>query len=179
MRTLALISCAAVVAASALAGLADAAEPNVGTLSVERGKGVVMLDLRGSILGRLANGTLRVTDHTPGDRYGALVVGRKLTEERVGPRTVLYRGQGLRFRMLGGGYRVVARGTGIDVSAVGRGVVMLDGEPKIPGEDTGVYSLDGADCGLEPQLCAPLPTEPERFVLGSSTDERSPRIGGS
>lgn len=169
MRKLAIISCAFAAALAALAGLAGAAEPNVGVLSVERGKGVVMLDLRGSVLGRLTSGTLRVTDHTPGDRYVPLVVGRKLVQERVGPRTVLYRGQGMRFRMLGGGYRIVARGTGIDVSAVGRGVVMLDGEPKVPGEDTGVYSLDGADCELEPQLCAPLPTEPERFVLGPST----------
>lgn len=135
-----------------------------------------MLDLRGNVLGRLANGTLRVTDHTPGDRYAAYVVGRKLTQTRVGPRTVLYRGQGLRFRMLGGGYRVVVRGSGIDVEAVGRGIVMLDGDPKTDGEDTGVYSLDGADCGVEPQLCAPLPTESERFVLGPITEERSPRV---
>ena len=179
MRKLAVITCAIVAASAVLAGVAGAAEPTVGTLSVERGKGVVMLDLRGNVLGRLANGTLRVTDQTPNDRYAAYVVGRKLTQTRLGPRTVLYRGQGLRFRMLGGGYRVVIRGAGIDVEAVGRGVVMLDGDPKFVGEDTGVYSLDGADCGLEPQLCAPLPMEPERFVLGSSTDERSPRIGAS
>jgi len=176
MRTLALISCASAVALTALAGLAGAAEPSVGTLSVERGKGVVMLDLRGNVLGRLTSGTLRVTDNTPGDRYAAYVVGRKLTQVRTGPRTVLYRGQGLRFRMLGGGYRVVVRGTGIDVEAVGRGVVLLDGEPRIEGEDVGVYSLDGADCGVEPQLCSPLPAEPERFILGPTTDERSPRV---
>ncbi len=72
-----------------------------------------MIDLRGSVLGRLTTGTLRVTDQTPNDRYAALVVGRKVTQERLGPRTVLYRGQGLRFRMLGGGYRMVARGSGI------------------------------------------------------------------
>jgi len=174
MRKLAPMTCS-IAAAAAIAGFAGAAEPNVGALSVEQGKGVVMLDLRGSVLGRLTNGTLRVTDHTPGDRYAALVVGRKLTQERLGPRTVLYRGYGLRFRMLGGGYRIVVRGNGIAVSAVGRGVVMLDGDPKVPGEDTGVYSLDGVDCGIEPELCAPLPEEPERFVLGPDTDERSPR----
>ena len=76
-----------------------------------------------------------MTDHTPNDRYSALVVGRKVTQERLGPRTVLYRGQGLRFRMLGGGYRVVARGSGITVSAVGRGVVMLDAEPRFAGDE--------------------------------------------
>ena len=124
--------------------------PTAGTLSVERGKGVVMIELRGSVLGRLSNGTLRVTDQTPNDRYAAVVVGRKLTQERIGPRTILYRGQGLRFRMLGGGYRMVARGSGITVSAVGRGIVVLDAEPKYFGDDTGVYSLDGVDCSVEP-----------------------------
>jgi len=175
VRKLVIISCTLAAALAALAGHAAAAEPD-GVLSVERGKGVVMLDLRGSVLGRLTSGTLRVTDHTPGDRYVALVVGRKVVQERLGPRTVLYRGQGLRYRMLGGGYRIVVRGNGIDVSAVGRGVVMLDGEPRVPAEDTGVYSLDGADCELEPQLCTPVPIEPERFVLGPKIDERSPRV---
>ena len=178
MRTLALITFASGAAFAALAGFAGAAEPNVGVLSVERGKGVVMIELRGNILGRLTSGTLRVTDNTPGDRYAAYVVGRKLTQTRVGPRTVLYRGLGLRFRMLGGGYRVMIRGTGIDVEAVGRGVVTLDGEPSVRGEDIGVYSLDGADCEVEPHLCAALPIEPERFVLGTP-DERTPRVVAS
>ena len=176
MRTLALIMCASIAAFAATVGLAAAAEPNVGTLSVERGKGTVMLDLRGNILGRLTSGTLRVTDLTPGDRYAAHVVGRRLTQVRTGANTVFYRGQGLRFRMLGGGYRVVVRGVGIDVEAVGRGVVTLDGDPRIDGDDVGVYSLDGADCGLEPQLCSPLPTDPERLPLGPTSDERTPRV---
>lgn len=165
MRKLILILCT-LAAFVAVAATASAAEPDAGTLSVERGKGVVMVDLRGSLLGRLTTGSLRVTDHTPNDRYAALVVGRKVTQERLGPRTVLYRGQGLRFRMLGGGYRVVARGSGISVSAVGRGVVMLHAEPKFAGDDAGVYSFEeGVDCSLEPTLCTPLPTEPERFTL--------------
>jgi hypothetical protein len=167
MRMLALLACST-VACAALLGVASAAGPDGGALSVERGKGVVMLDLRGSILGRLSKGSLRVTDQTPADRYAALVVGRKVTQERIGPRTVVYRGQWLRFRMLGGGYRVVVRGSGIDISAVGKGVAVLDGEPAFAGDDAGVYSLDGVDCGLEPEVCLPLPLEPERFTLGAA-----------
>ena len=166
----ALFSCA--LALALLASTAWGAEPSAGTLSVERGKGLVMVDLRGSLLGRLVTGTLRVTDTTPNDRYSARVDGRKVTQERLGPRTVLYRGQGLRFRMLGGGYRVVARGSGISVSAVGRGVVLLAAEPKFLGDDVGVYSLDGVDCSLEPALCTPLPTEPARFTLEAPEPER-------
>ncbi|MGH3064918.1 MAG: hypothetical protein ACRDOF_01325 [Gaiellaceae bacterium] len=174
MRTRALISAASAAAFLALTGFAGAAEPSVGVLSVERGKGVVMIDIRGNVLGRLTSGTLRVTDSTPGDRYAPYVVGRKLAQTRIGAHTVLYRGLGLRFRMLGGAHRVVIRGTGIDVEAVGRGVVTLDGDPRVPGEDIGVYSLDGAVCEVEPQRCAPLPVDPERFVLGTP-DEKSPR----
>ena len=171
MRKLIVVRCSFAALVS-VASVAWASEPTAGTLSVEHGKGVVMVDLRGSLLGRLGVGSLRVTDQTPNDRYAALVVGRKMTQERLGPRTVIYRGQGLRFRMVGGGYRVVVRGSGISVSAVGRGVVMLDAEPRFPGDDAGVYSLDGVDCGLEPTLCTALPTEPERFPLEPSETER-------
>jgi hypothetical protein len=171
MRMLALIACP-FAAFAVWAGIAFAAQPEGGALSVERGKGVVMLDLRGSILGRLSSGSLRVTDLTPADRWAALVAGRKVTQERVGPRTVVYRGQGLRFRMLGGGYRVVVRGSGIDLSAVGKGVAVLDGEPRFAGDDVGVYSLDGVDCGVEPEPCLPLPLEPERFVLSAPIEGR-------
>ncbi|HXG75925.1 MAG TPA: hypothetical protein VNJ53_05095 [Gaiellaceae bacterium] len=171
MRTLVFL-CALALGA-ALAGSATAQEPPNGLLSVEGGRGVVALELRGSVLGRLGAGVLRVTDLTPRDRFGAFVVGRKLEEERIGPRTVVYRGQGLRFRMLGGGYRIVVRGSGISLSVVGRGAVVLDGEPRLLGEDVGVYSLDGADCGLEPERCAPLPDLPQRFQLGLRPEEGS------
>jgi hypothetical protein len=163
MRKLVLLVCSFIVLAAA--SLAWAAEPTSGTLSVERGRGVVMIDLRGSVLGRLTSGTLRVTDQTPNDRFSPLVAGKKLTWERIGPRTVLYRGQGLRFRLVGGGYRMVARGTGITVSAVGRGNAMLDAEPRWPGDDVGIYSRDGADCSTEPTTCLALPVDPERFAL--------------
>jgi hypothetical protein len=170
MRALVLFACAA-LSAVALAASAAAAEPDTGVLSVERGKGMVAIDIRGSVLGRLGTGTLRVTDLTPRDRFTPSVMGRKLSAARIGPRTILYRGQALRFRMLGGGYRIVVRGSGVSVSAVGRGAVVLDGDPRVPGEDVGVFSLDdGVDCGTTPDSCAPLPSEPQRFVLGAGED---------
>ena len=177
MRKLVVLLCSLTVVPVA-SSFAWAAQPTSGTLSVERGKGVVMIDLRGSVLGLLTTGSLRVTDQTPNDRYTPLVAGKKLTWERIGPRTVVYRGQGLRFRLVGGGYRLVARGSGITVSAVGRGNVMLDGEPRWPGDDVGIYSRDGAGCGLEPQSCLPLPVDPERFALEPPPTEPPPG-GGS
>jgi hypothetical protein len=165
MRKLVLLACSIAVAAAVGASSSGADVP--GSLSVDQGRGVVTLDLRGVVLGRLGNGSLRVTDVTPRDPFGEIVTGRNLlAEERVGPRTVIYRGQGLRFRMLGGRYRVRLAGTGIDVSAVGRGVVALDGERK-GDESTGLYSVTGADCEVEPALCTPLPDEREQFTLGT------------
>jgi hypothetical protein len=174
MRTLSLLACAA-LAAAALTAVAGASGPTAGSLSLERGRGVVTLDLRGVVLGRLTAGSLRVVDTTPRDRHTPLVMGRRVTEERIGPRTVLYRGQGLRFRMLGGGYRITIRANGISLSVVGRGTATLDGEPRFAGDSTGVYSFeDGVDCGFEPELCTALPEEAQRFLL-----EPEPVPGGS
>ena len=167
MRTLALLACS-LVGAAALAGGARAVDPETGTLSVARGKGVVVLEVRGNILGRLAGGVLTVTDLTPRDKYTATVVARKMKDARpVGPRTIRYRGVGIRFRMLGGGYRVQIRGTGIALSAVGRGFVTLDAERVSVFDDAGVYSLDGVDCSADPTSCTPLPDDPERYALGA------------
>jgi hypothetical protein len=151
----------------AVVGVARAAEPTSGTLSVENGRGVVVLELRGSMLGRLGTGVLRVTDLTPHDRYVATVVGRKLTQQRLGPRTIVYRGQGLRFRMLGGSYRILVRGNGISLSGVGWGWVSLDAQPRFLGDDVGVYSIDGVDCSTEPLSCESLPDDPLRIKLGT------------
>lgn len=166
MRKLLLLACSVAVAA-VLAVAAGAADPPTGVLSVDQGRGVVTLDVRGVVLGRLAAGSVRVTDHTPRDPFTELVRG-KYVEERTGPRTVVYRGAGLRFRMVGGRYRIVIRGTGIAVSANARGVVTLDGDRKTADELTGLYSVTGADCSLEPTLCIALPDEPQRFTLGET-----------
>ena len=167
MRTLALLACT-LVGAAALAGSARALDPENGTLSVARGKGVITLEVRGNIIGRLGNGVLVVTDLTPRDRYSATVVARKMKDARpIGLRTMRYRGQGIRFRMLGGGYRVIVKGTGIALSAVGHGFVTLDGDRLTALDDAGVYSLDGVDCTIDSASCSPLPDDPERYSLGT------------
>jgi hypothetical protein len=166
VRKLALLACAAIVAAS-LAGLAGAAAPTPGTLGVEQGKGTVTLELKGSILGVLTNGSVRVTDLTPRDRFVPYVFGRRLSITRTGPRTILYRGKSLRYRMLGGSTRVVVKGNGVSLSASGRGYTILDGEPRFPDEDVGHYSLEGIDCSLEVTLCVPLPDVAERHLIGT------------
>jgi hypothetical protein len=172
MRTLVALACAA-LSLSAVVATAGAAEPDAGTLSVERGRGVMTLDVRGLVLGRLANGSITVTDRTPNDPYVANVSGRRIiVQRRLSPTKVFIRGAGLRFRMLGGSYKIVIRGAGIAVSAVGRGAAQLDGEPRFPGDDVGIYSVqDDADCGSEPLNCLPIPDEPIRIKLEPTPSE--------
>jgi hypothetical protein len=166
VRRLALLACAVTVAAS-LAGLAGAAAAAPGTLAVEQGKGTVTVEIRGSILGVLTNGSVRVTDLTPRDRFVPHVFGRRLSITRVGPRTILYKGKSLRYRMLGGSTRVVVKGSGISLSASGRGYTILDGDRRFPDEVTGYYSLEGIDCSADVTLCVPLPDLPERHTIGT------------
>lgn len=161
-----------------LVAAARGADPELGSLSVERGRGLITLDVRGSVLGRLALGSITVTDRTPNDPYLASVTGKRIViQRRLTPTKVFIRGQGLRFRMVGGSYKIVIRGSGVSLSAVGRGQVWLDGEPRYPGDDTGVYSIVGIDCGEEPESCDIVPDEAVRERLGKNQEEDPSRTG--
>lgn len=166
MRALILFVCA-IVATVAVAASAAGAVRDSGQLSLERGRGSAALELRGVVLGRLTSGTLRVTDLTPRDRFVPTVSGRRVTADRLGPKTTIYRGVGIRFKVLGGRYRLVLRGAGMSVSAVGVGQVVLEGDPRWIGDDVGVFSLDGIDCVMASELCLPVPTEATRYELRS------------
>ena len=172
MRTLVLFACLLVVAlvvGTAAATGARGVEPTNGTLSVQGGRGLVVLEMRGSILGRLGSGAVTVTDLTPRDPYTATVAGKKVKTLHLAPRTDRHRGVALRFRMVGGSWRVTVRGSGIALSAVGRGAVSLQGERLNPFDDAGVYSLDGTDCSTQQASCTPLPDVLERFALGAQS----------
>jgi len=177
MRKAVWLACLAVVVAAS-AGVARASEPTTGTLSIEGGKGAFTLEVRGSMLGTLTLGSIVAVDRTPSDPYGAIVTGRRLAaQRRLGPAKVMYRGQGLRFRMVGGSYRVVIRGVGLALSAVGRGTFSLDGEPPVLGGDMGVYALNGADCSSDPASCTPIPDDPVRLKLQGAPENEPPRSG--
>jgi hypothetical protein len=177
VRRLILLACAVVLSA-ALVGAARGAD-EAGSLSVERGRGIVTLEVRGNVLGRLTNGTITVTDRTPNDPYIANITGKRLVVQRRLSATKVYvRGQGLRFRMLGGSYRIVIRGNGVSLTAIGRGSVSIDGEPRFVGDDLGVYSIEAdVDCSMEPLNCTPVPDEPIRLKLAKVPAEE-PSVKG-
>ena len=96
-----------------------------GTLSIREGRGVVQLDARGSMTGRV-NGRLTITDTKPFDSKRPLVYGAKKTIYR-NARTTVYQGKSLRFRLGGGRFVIRMDGKAIFLSAIAHGTGMLDG----------------------------------------------------
>jgi len=139
-----------------------------GTLSVEDGQGRVTLQARGGVIGRLERGSVIIHDLSPEDAYDPYVVGYDQLR-LVGEDGIRYGGVGLRFRLIGGKYRIVIEGRGIDLSVVAKGSgSIVAGQPG----DPGVYSLDGADCRNVRASCKPLPEVVRRFQLGAERGER-------
>jgi hypothetical protein len=132
-----------------------------GRLSVSEARGLVSVQGRGALIGRVDSGRVTVTDLSPIDASDPLVFGCDIEEFR-GTATVC-RGDNLRFRLIGGSWRVVITGRGIDVSAVARGQVKLDGE----GLWTGLYSTSGVDCRRADAACELVPDELTTLLLGS------------
>ena len=143
-----------------VAGLAGTSTGD-GTLSVEDGRGKVTLQARGGVIGRLERGTVTIYDLTPEDGSIPAVFGDDQPVALVGENGIKYTGSNMRFRFIGGRYRILIQGRGIDLSAVGKGFGTIRGDVGQPG----VYSLDGADCRKERDSCKLLPEVEKRFSL--------------
>lgn len=131
--------------------------PSDGTLSVKRGRGVIVLKLKGTVIGRLTNGRVQVKDFRPFDNNVPLFTGCKVRHPTIG--MAVCQGRNIGYRVLAGRFNTNVRGSGISISAVGRGVVMVDGvgDQGIP---DGVMSVD--DLPYES-----LPDDPTTFFLGT------------
>jgi hypothetical protein len=140
------------------------AMPGDGTLVVDNGRGYVVVRVRGGILGRFDQGRLTVDDPVKGDGSGPKVFNADQVQDLGNGRTV-YIGNNIRFRMIGGLYRVQVNAVGIDISAVGRGTVTLDatGFTDFPGR----FSLDGG-------VFQPLPGHATTYTLGQAQTTTSP-----
>jgi len=133
-----------------------------GTLSVREGRGVVQLDARGSMTGRV-NGRLTITDTKPFDSKRPLVYGAKKTTYR-NARTTVYQGKNLRFRLSGARFVIRMDGKAIFLSAIARGTGMLDGV----GDPTANVFYDGV-WSLNDEPYHSLPDDPTPFELAAPT----------
>jgi hypothetical protein len=131
--------------------------PGDGTLVVEHAQGVITLAVRGGIIGRFDQGTLVVVDSSPGTGAAPIVRGYQ-QKTAVGPKRMEYSGEGdIRFRLIGGFYRVRISAIGIDLSVVGRGTTTLDSSGF--SDDPGRFSINAAPFQS-------MPDGPARFTIG-------------
>jgi len=110
--------------------------------SAPRGTPVVTLVVHGAAIGYIAQGTIVIDDPTPND--GAPEVTNATSHKDVSDTIQKWGGLDLRFRAVGGSYRITIYGTGVDLVASGHGNVILAGSTDLPTRD-GTYSLNGAD----------------------------------
>jgi hypothetical protein len=113
-----------------------------GVLEIRDAAGVVVLNTtRGPVWGQVTTGKLVVTDPVSGD--GAVFVSGA---ERIIPgatdNVFTYIGKNLHFRVTGGKAKLSFKGSGIDLTAVGVGVVRFTGDAFAA--DTGDYALDNS-----------------------------------
>jgi len=147
MRRLALLSVFLLALAVPAVAWSMAQAPGDGTLVIKNGaapKGVpvVTLIISGAAIGRISNyGTIVIDDATPFDPYSPEVSGYDWHKDITGTATK-WVGAGMKFRAVGGTYKITIYGSGVDLSAVGSGYVTLSGIPDSTAND-GVYSLNG------------------------------------
>ncbi len=143
----------AMLAALALPATSAARQrgPNDGTLSVRDGRGVITIQGRGGVIGSFARGSVTINDPVDGDGTGPIVTGDDWSKERSDTATS-WGGTKVRFRIIGGTFRVVVRGRGINLSFVGKGSVILNGAGT---EDDGTYAVNDSAYNLIPDF--PLP----------------------
>jgi len=147
MRRYALVSAALLALGAPAAAWALTQGPNDGTLVVKDGtapKGVpvVTLVITGAAIGHITNyATIVIDDTTTNDPYGPEVTNSDWHKD-VSDTATKWGGTNMKFRAVGGTYKITIYGSDVDLSAVGRGVVTLAGMPDTPSGD-GTYSLNG------------------------------------
>jgi hypothetical protein len=148
------VTAIAVLAAALVVPSAWTASRPAGSLSIESGRGTVVIRGGGTVVGRLAKGELQIVDLSPNDQWSPRVNGIART------RLVIVRGKDVNFFIPGGRYRVSLRGEGISVSARGTGFANVKAS-KDGGPEVGTVAVgDNAP--------TPLPEETERIVFGGA-----------
>jgi hypothetical protein len=115
--------------------------PNDGTLSVKDARGTITIQGRGGVIGSFAQGSVRIFDPIEGDGTGPIVSGEEFHRE-VDAATDVYRGTKVRFRNIGGTFKIVVKGRGINLSFVGKGTITVNGAGT---EADGTYAVNGTE----------------------------------
>jgi hypothetical protein len=167
MRRFAVLGALALLAVVPATSRADSRAADDGCLVVDNANAIVTVNLRGSIIGRFDQGQVTVTDPLPGDGTVKVWNANEVTAlppPLTGGTKKIYSGDtGVRFRA-SGKTTVRVEAIGIDLSAVGRGKVTLNGGVFV---GPGAYSVDSDSFCLDKFRV--LPSLPQTFVLGTTS----------
>jgi hypothetical protein len=134
--------------------------PGDGTLSVKQGRGVLMLKVKGTVIGRVKNGRVQIRDFRPFDPNDPKLTCRSRVRHSITTGMWTCKGRNIGYRVANGRFNVTVRGSGIWISAVGRGQVTVDGAGD-QGVNDGTMSLDAAPYESLPDFAT-------TFFLGTS-----------
>jgi len=124
-----------------------------GTLSVKDARGVITIQGRGGVIGSFSKGQVMINDPVDGGGTGPIVTGDDWSKDKTDTATV-WGGTKVRFRIIGGTFRIVVRGRGINLSFVGKGNVILNGAGT---DDDGTYAVNGGEFDGIPAFPLPFP----------------------
>ena len=124
-----------------------------GTLSVKDARGIITIQGRGGVIGTFGQGRVTISDPIDGDGTGPIVSGDDLPPIERNDTTTTWRGNKVRFRIIGGTFKVVVRGRGINLSFVGKGNIIVNGFGT---DDDGSYAVNGGDYNLIPPFALPF-----------------------
>ena len=126
-----------------------------GTLSVRDGRGIVVVSGRGGAIGSFVKGSVTISDPIDGDGTGPIVMGDDYPPKERDADTTTWRGNRVRFRIIGGTFTLRVQGRGINLSFVGKGNVKLNGMDDLDAD--GVYSVNGETYMPIPALALSFP----------------------
>jgi len=137
-----------------------------GTMSVKRGRALIVFDkLQGTAIGRMASGKVRIRVLRP--KVDAPPEFHHCKKRMINRTTTVCQGNKLTFRALDGHYVIRLQGSGIFLSAAGQGTGSTQGA-AIPGLSNGVMSFDDGPYGTIPDDLTP-------FTLGTPPPPPQPR----
>ena len=130
--------------------------PTDGVLSVRDGRGVVYISGRGGVIGSFGKGSVTISDPIDGDGTGPIVMGDDFPPKERDADTTTWRGNKVRFRIIGGTFSIRVQARGINLSFVGKGTVRLNGADT---DDDGAFAVNGGPFTAFPSLPMSFPIQ--------------------
>jgi hypothetical protein len=139
MRRIALLLLLAVTLALPAASVAGRTAPGDGSLVVSNADGVLTVKVTGVIYGHFDRGKMTVLEYKAENNALPTVSGAKM-ELKGAKINVVYSGNDVRFLFPSGTFKLKFDGSGIDLSAVGKGTLQVAGKSSL---EDGTVALNG------------------------------------